>query len=65
MTRQSNLSEFEAPDLSDLTRAEYAAWMAVEQGDYGVREYARETDRSPGTVGNLLSRARRKQGRDT
>lgn len=43
-----------------LTDAERAAYLACEHGDTGVREYARQTDRAPGTVGNLLARARRK-----
>jgi len=33
-------------------------YQAVEHGEYGVREFARRTDRQPGTVGNLLARAR-------
>ena len=60
MTRQTNLSAFERPNLSVLTDAEYTAYMAVNDLGRGVREYARETGRSPGTVGNLLARAERK-----
>lgn len=47
----------------DLTYAERRAYIACrEPGGFGVREYARETGRSPGTVGNLLARAERKLG---
>jgi hypothetical protein len=56
MTKQTTLGDY-APDLSALTDAEYAAYMAVNDCGYGVREYARETERAPGTVGNLLARA--------
>jgi DNA-binding CsgD family transcriptional regulator len=63
LTPQATLGEFSrTAELSPLTDAEQDAWTAVEQGDRGVREYARETGRSPGTVGNLLARARRKLG---
>jgi DNA-directed RNA polymerase specialized sigma24 family protein len=61
MTFQSSLQHFEE-DLSGLTDAEREIYEAVEQDDYGVREYARKTGRSVGTVGNLLRRARRKLG---
>jgi len=60
---QSRLTEFESddsPDLSVLSDAEREVYEEIERGDYGPREYARRTNRSPGTVGNLLSRARRK-----
>jgi len=43
-----------------LTSAELDAYLTCQLGDVGVREYARHTDRSPGTVGNLLRRAREK-----
>lgn len=56
---QSSLFDYE-PDLSELTDAERDVYEAVGMGQYGPREYARETDRSPGTVGNLLRRARQK-----
>lgn len=56
---QTSLSEWVDP----LTEAEREVWDAVEFGPYGPREYARKTDRSPGTVGNLLARARAKIGR--
>ena len=61
MKYQSSLYEFEA-DLTGLTDAEQEVYQAVEQDGYGAREYARKTGRSPGTVGNLLARARRKVG---
>jgi DNA-binding CsgD family transcriptional regulator len=46
----------------DLTPAERDVYENVHRGPYGPREYARRTDRSPGTVGNLLRRARTKLG---
>jgi hypothetical protein len=49
-------------ELEDLTPAELDAFLTCAWGDVGVREYARETNRSPGTVGNLLRRARDKVG---
>lgn len=62
MTPQASLFEYEQdePDLSTLTDAEREVFQAVDRGQFGVREYARETDRRPGTVGNLLARAREK-----
>lgn len=48
--------------LPNLTPAERSAYVAIERGEFGVREYARETNRAPGTVGNLLARARAKMG---
>ncbi|WP_420182139.1 helix-turn-helix transcriptional regulator [Haloarcula sp. KBTZ06] len=59
MTPQSSLFDYE-PDLSPLTDAEREVYEAVGMGQYGPREYARKTGRSPGTVGNLLRRAREK-----
>ncbi|GGN92760.1 helix-turn-helix transcriptional regulator [Haloarcula pellucida] len=59
MSPQSSLYDFE-PDLSPLTEAEREVFEAVGMGQYGPREYARETGRAPGTVGNLLRRAREK-----
>lgn len=56
---QATLHEFE-PDLSQLTEAEREVYEAVDLGRWGPRPYARETDRSPGTVSNLLRRAREK-----
>lgn len=43
-----------------LTEREREAYKAVEELGFGVREMARHWDVSPGTVGNLLRRARRK-----
>jgi DNA-directed RNA polymerase specialized sigma24 family protein len=57
---QATLHDFEAGDLSTLTTAEREVFVAVERSGRGVREYARQTDRSPGTVSNLLRRARSK-----
>ncbi|QGA83745.1 sigma factor-like helix-turn-helix DNA-binding protein [Halomicrobium sp. LC1Hm] len=59
MRYQSSLFEYEE-DLSPLIDAQREVYEAVEQDDYGVREYARKTGRSEGTVGNLLRRARRR-----
>ena len=56
---QRELHDFE-PDLSRLTEAEREVFEAVELGDTDGRAYARETDRSWGTVSNLLMRARTK-----
>jgi DNA-directed RNA polymerase specialized sigma24 family protein len=56
---QANLFEFEE-DLSGLSDAQREVYQAIEQDGYGVREYARKTGRAPGTVGNLLRRARRR-----
>jgi len=58
---QANLFEFEE-DLSALSEAQREVYQAIEQDGYGVREYARKTGRAPGTVGNLLRRARRRIG---
>ena len=58
--RQASLMNFAVDQGDDLTDAEREVWAHVEQGDYGMREYARETGRSPGTIGNLLDRARGK-----
>jgi len=33
------------------------AYVACRESGIGVREFARRTDRRPGTVGNLLARA--------
>ncbi|WP_436928180.1 sigma factor-like helix-turn-helix DNA-binding protein [Halosimplex amylolyticum] len=59
MRYQSSLFEYEK-DLSALSDAEREVYEAVEQDGYGMREYARKTGRSAGTVGNLLRRARRR-----
>jgi DNA-directed RNA polymerase specialized sigma24 family protein len=58
VTFQSSLFHYEE-DLSALSDAQREVYEAVEQDGYGMREYARKTGRSPGTVGNLLRRARR------
>ena len=63
---QSRLSEFgtaSAVDLSVLTEAERKVYVAVRLNGVGVRKHARETGRSPGTVGNLLHRAEQRFGR--
>jgi DNA-directed RNA polymerase specialized sigma24 family protein len=59
---QASLGEYEQerPALHLLTPAERDAFEAVDMGEYGPREYARNTGRSPGTVSNLLRRARDK-----
>lgn len=49
-------------DLSRLTKAERRAYVAIRMNGAGVREHARVTDRSPGTVGNLIRRAETKLG---
>ncbi|WP_225334898.1 sigma-70 region 4 domain-containing protein [Halomicrobium urmianum] len=49
-------------DLTTLTPAQQDAYLHVDLGGEGVREYARRTDRSPGTVGNLLADARENVG---
>jgi DNA-directed RNA polymerase specialized sigma24 family protein len=65
---QLSLTDFDdngLRDLSALTDAEREAYVAVERQSVPVRQLARETDRRPGTVGNLLKRARlRLDGRD-
>jgi DNA-directed RNA polymerase specialized sigma24 family protein len=63
VTYQSSLFHFEA-NLAALSDAQREVFEAVEQDGYGVREYARKTGRSPGTVGNLLRRARRRIDED-
>ncbi|WP_247006318.1 SWIM zinc finger family protein [Halorientalis litorea] len=45
-----------------LTAAELDAYLTCDCGGVGVREYARRSGRSPGTVGNLLGWAREKLG---
>jgi len=57
---QVSLSMFERSRYDGLTEAEREVYVAVDEGEFGPREYARETERSPGTVGDLLSRAREK-----
>ena len=62
MSPQSQLSDYTSASAEDeleaLTDAERDVYEAVEYEETGVRELARETDRRPGTVGNLLKRAR-------
>jgi len=41
-----------------VDEAEHEVYVAAECEGAAVRELARETDRRPGTVGNLLKRAR-------
>lgn len=55
----------EGEDLTVLTEAEREVYEEVRQGEYGPREYAQETSRSPGTVGNLLARADDKLDNDS
>ena len=55
-SEQASLVDF-GPDLSPLTDAEREAYVACRENDVGVREFARRTDRRPGTIGNLLARA--------
>ena len=65
MSSQLDLFDFEHDGLQRLTDAEREVYIAVEKDGIGVRELARETERRPGTVGNLLKRARlRLDGRD-
>ena len=59
-TKISTWESAEADRLAELTEAEREVWEKVENGVYGPRRYARLTGRSPGTVGNLLARAREK-----
>lgn len=56
---QQQLGDYE-PDLSKLSEAERDAYEAVYERGISGREYARQTDRSWGTVSNLLMRARSK-----
>ena len=65
--KQVRLSEFGTRsdvDLSKLTVGERKAYVAVRLNGTGVRTHARETERSPGTVGNLLKRAEKKLRRN-
>ena len=60
---QVRLSEFGADsdvDLTVLTGAERKTYVAVRLNGVGVREHARATGRSPGTIGNLLRRAEKR-----
>ena len=49
-------------DLTQLTKAERRAYVAIRLNGAGVREHARQTNRSPGTIGNLIRRAEEKMG---
>lgn len=60
-SEQRTLLDVEA-DAAGLTDAEREVWTKVNRYNVGPREIARRTDRSPGTVGNLLRRAREKLG---
>ncbi|WP_058992737.1 SWIM zinc finger family protein [Haloarcula sp. CBA1127] len=44
--------------FNQLTPAELDAYLTCDLGSLGVREYARLSGRSPGTIGNLLRSAR-------
>jgi DNA-directed RNA polymerase specialized sigma24 family protein len=55
-SEQATLVDF-GPDLSQLTKAEREAYVACRENGVGVREFSRQTDRRPGTIGNLLARA--------
>lgn len=57
-----DLATVDEDDLEQLTEAEREVVEETQLGNTGVREFGRETDRRPGTVGNLLARARRKLG---
>ncbi|MFP8952421.1 RNA polymerase subunit sigma-24 [Natrialbaceae archaeon A-arb3/5] len=59
MSEQATLVDFER-DLSQLTEAEREAYVACREHEIGVREFARRTERRPGTIGNLLGRAESK-----
>ena len=58
-SKQATLVDF-GPDLSELTEAEREAYVACRENGVGVREFARRTERGPGTIGNLLARAEAK-----
>ncbi len=63
MNGQARLTEFGTEtdiDLSELTEAQRRAYVAVRLNGVGVREHARQTEREPGTVGNLLRRAEKR-----
>jgi len=60
---QATLAEFAGVSpqaLDELTDAEQKAYVACRINGVGVREQARFSGRSPGTVGNLLRRAEKK-----
>lgn len=56
---QATLVDF-GSDLSELTDAEREAYVTCRENGVGVREFARRTERRPGTIGNLLARAEAK-----
>ncbi|SER08465.1 RNA polymerase subunit sigma-24 [Natrinema salaciae] len=58
-SEQATLVDF-GPDLSVLTEAEREAYVSCRENGIGVREFARRTDRQPGTIGNLLARSEEK-----
>jgi DNA-binding CsgD family transcriptional regulator len=64
MPKQASLKRFErqSEPTADLSDAEREVWDQVENGPYGPREYLAKRDgwNSPGTVSNLLRRAREK-----
>lgn len=49
-------------DVHSLTPAELDAWLHTVRGHYTQRQWADATDRSHGTVGNLVRRAKWKLG---
>jgi hypothetical protein len=49
--------------LDQLSPAELDAYLHCHIGTMGVREFSRRRERAPGTIGNLLSRAREKLDR--
>lgn len=51
-----------AVEWDELTPAEMDAYLHVQIGEFGGREFARATDRAWGTVSTLLDRARSKVG---
>lgn len=60
-SKQRTLLDVEA-EAAGLTDAERRVWVKTQRYNLGPREIARRTNRSPGTVGNLLRRAREKLG---
>ena len=64
---QARISDFESEqDLSQLSDAEREVYERVKCGKFGPREFQRKKGwSSPGTVSNLLRRAREKLGENT
>lgn len=58
-SEQTTLVDF-GPDRSALTEAEREADVTCRENGISVREFARRTDRGPGTIGELLARAEEK-----